>query len=80
MDGAVIAFIQRRDRTFVARAGPRAGKSRDCPQCLLWVEAARELVHAAGLCPALSHGYRIKFRLQRRNQLSRCSYFGSIDC
>ena len=54
VDSAVIAFIQRRDRTFVARAGPRAGKSRDCPQCLLWVEAARELVHAAGSAPPRS--------------------------
>lgn len=49
VDGAVIGFILRRDRAFTARAGPRAGQTRDFPQCLLWDEAARELLDAARL-------------------------------
>jgi hypothetical protein len=48
VDGGVIGFIRCADRTFTARAAPRVGQAPDCPQCLLWDEAARELVCAAG--------------------------------
>lgn len=49
LDDHVIGFIQRADRAFAARAGPRMKETHVCPQRLLWDEAARALVHAAGL-------------------------------
>lgn len=49
VSGTVIGFIRRTDRTFAARAVQRMGQPLDCPQCLLWDEAARELVRAAGI-------------------------------
>lgn len=48
LNGSVIGFIRRADRSFAARAVPRAGQAHNPPRCLLWDEAARELVRAAG--------------------------------
>lgn len=49
LDHRVIGFIQRADHAFATRVGPRMKKTHGCPQCLLWDEAVREVVHAAGL-------------------------------
>ncbi len=48
LNGSVIGFIRRADRSFAARAVPRAGQAHNPRRCLLWDEAARELVRAAG--------------------------------